>query len=168
MTTKCNSTIFIVCILLKFTESLQTGHQAMPLLRNVVELMRQQQQISEKLNSKLRISICKVTVGAKHWIQLKVNCIPARSSLIEWMHQCKTVKWIWLEIFLAHFLVGLAGQCHVIPELPELLQHKILIGRLFKAHRPQNGFIGQSIGKPYKKICSLIMLTEQLEQFGHH
>ena len=72
---------------------------------------------------------------------MELDSIPTLSSLIEGMNDRKAVKRVILKVSLAHSLVRLSRKSHEIAELAELLEDKILIGGLLKAHGLEDSLV---------------------------
>lgn len=61
------------------------------------------------------------------------------------MHHRKAVERVALEILLAHSLVSLSSQSHVVPKLSKLLEHQVVISSLLEAHCPKYRFVSKSV-----------------------
>ena len=81
----------------------------MPLLRDIIELMSEQEEVSKELDSEMWVSISNLTICAKKAVQRELDFVPAFSHLVERMHYRETVEGVIFEISLAHELVGLSG-----------------------------------------------------------
>ena len=84
------------------------------------------------------------------------------------MHNREAVEGVILKVSLPHSLVCLSRKSHEIAELAELLEDKILVGSLLKAHGLEDSLVGKFVCQPHKKLCSVLMLTKLLKQLGHH
>ena len=154
--------------MLELPECLQRGCQALALLVDIFELVGEEQQVAEKLHCELRIAVGVLTVGSQQGVQLILDGVPAFASLVERMHDCEAVERVVLEVSLAHALVGLASQRHVVGELAVLGQHEVLVGGLLEAHGLQYRLVSQLVCQAHKKVCRMPVLAKGLKQFSHH
>ena len=160
--------ILIISVLLELSEGLQALHEALALLIYVIKLVSQQEKVPEELYSELGVTLSEFTVLSKHAVELEVDRIPTGACLIKRMHHREAVERVALQVLLAHPLVGLPSEGHVVAELSELLKHQVVVSCLLKAHRPEDRFVSKPVCKAHEKVSRMVVFAEGLKQLCHH
>jgi len=140
----------------------------MSLLHNIIKLVSEEEEIPEELNGELGVSVSDFTVLTKRTVELVLNSVPAFSCLIKWVYDREAVEGVVPEVPLAHPLICLTGESHVIRKLAELLEHQVLVGCLLETHGFKDCFFCKSVGKPHEKISCMPVLSKDLKKFSNH